>query len=454
MGSVWAATHTVTLRKVALKFVSAPAHLKEELRKRFLREARAASAIQHPNVVQVHDFFELDSDTPVMVMDLLDGETLAQLFARERKLSLGQMATILLQVVAAVGTAHGKGIVHRDLKPDNVFLAKQAGQTVVKVLDFGIAKLSSDNPLITEGGVITNSRTMLGTPCYMAPEQSLGEPDVDHRADIWALGAIMYEALTGTRAVDGANIREVLKRLLTESITPIQTLLPDLPSEVAELIDQMLAYERVERPDDLRAVHEVLYDYAAETVRTFAPPASHTFEPLVTSRRFDVPPPNPTNPIPPPDSPTIEDAASEPKVDPAARTEHAGPPTLPESPAATVVSGSEPISIDVGATKKSRRVGFAAAALVVVGTSLVAWQFSSSSEASAAPTKTGWNAALHGLPTRDHARATRTDDVVLLGRTLLANPKREKKVVRGGPPASTEPQPPPAPKCLFCKRQP
>src|SRR5580658_9486144 len=124
MGVVWEATHLVTRRRVALKFVIGPAHRRADLRRRFLREARAASAANHPNVVEVLDVFELEDSTPVMVMELLFGETLRDKLVRERKLSLEAAASIALPVIAAVGTAHAVGIVHRDLKPENIFLLR------------------------------------------------------------------------------------------------------------------------------------------------------------------------------------------------------------------------------------------------------------------------------------------------------------------------------------------
>src|SRR6185295_14086214 len=167
MGVVWAATHTITRRGVAMKFLKGPAHARPEMRQRFLREARAASAVKHPSVVEVHDVFELDDETPVMVMDLLSGETLAQRIETLGKLSLDELATILLPVVSAVGTAHARGIVHRDLKPENIFLSvNDEGKTEIKVLDFGIAKLSNADSDVLVQSQLTGTGSMLGTPFY------------------------------------------------------------------------------------------------------------------------------------------------------------------------------------------------------------------------------------------------------------------------------------------------
>jgi eukaryotic-like serine/threonine-protein kinase len=259
MGFVWAAQHVVTRREVAMKFVRGSLALRPQLRKRLLREARAAAAVGHPNVVEIYDVFELDDETPVLVMELLHGETFGRRLAREVSLSVEDAASLLLPVVSAVGTAHRRGIVHRDLKPENVFLARDGASERVMVLDFGIAKLAEEG---SEGPTLTGTGTMLGTPCYMAPEQGFGEPDVDHRADIWSMGAMLYEALTGGRPVEGENLGQVLKRLMTDGVTPIEVLLPDLPADVGSLVMRMLSRERADRPQDIKEVFDVLARYS------------------------------------------------------------------------------------------------------------------------------------------------------------------------------------------------
>jgi serine/threonine protein kinase len=270
MGTVWAATHTVTRRSVAIKFVRGPAHQRADLRRRFLREARAAAAVQHPNVVEVRDVFELDDETPVMVMDLLHGETLGQRIARRQQLDLTETASVLLPAVSAIGTAHERGIVHRDVKPDNIFLAKADGSEVVKVLDFGIAKLTLQDG---ETGV-TETGSTLGTPCYMAPEQAAAEKDLDHRVDVWALGVILYECLSGARPIEGDSIGQIVMHLMTTGITPLERLVPDLPSDLTALVGRMLARERARRPNDLREVAEVLARHTNVRAPAFAAPGA------------------------------------------------------------------------------------------------------------------------------------------------------------------------------------
>ena len=260
MGQVWAVRHEVTHRVAALKLLNGPSHLQQSRRRRFLREARAASAVSHPNVVRVHDFFELPDGTPVMIMDLLEGETLGQKLSRDGALPVDVAAAILLPVVSAVGTAHARGVIHRDLKPENVFLcAAPDGAFDVRVLDFGVAKLvSAPVPSPEDSDALTGTGGVVGTPSYMSPEQGFGEGTVDHRADVWSLGVVLYEVLAGSRPVDGANMGQVLKRLLNEAITPLEVLAPELPPDVTELVGRMLSRDPEGRPRDLREVAGVL----------------------------------------------------------------------------------------------------------------------------------------------------------------------------------------------------
>lgn len=272
MGVVWAATHRLTRKQVALKLMRAGAP--RELRHRFLQEAKAASLIDHPNVVDIHDAFELDDGAPLIVMDLLQGETLGDRLRREHSLSLAAAAEILLPVVSAVGAAHERGVVHRDLKPDNIFITKGDG---VRVLDFGVAKLTDPAP----GDVMaTHTGVMLGTPCYMAPEQSSGEKDVDHQADVWSVGVILYEALSGGRPIEGDNVGQVLKRLMSDGIAPLSALVPDLPNDVVDVVGRMLVRERSERVRDLREVFDLLEQHAGARAPRFGAPGSRRLPPL------------------------------------------------------------------------------------------------------------------------------------------------------------------------------
>ena len=273
MGQVWAATHVVTRQPVALKLLL-PVLGTDGPRvvKRFMREARAASAVRHPNVVVINDVMELDAETPMMVMELLHGETLGERLSREKRLPVAEIARVLLPVVSALGTAHALGIVHRDIKPDNIFLANTPEGVQVKVLDFGIAKLSpAHDDATTNTGTLTATNAIVGTPQYMAPEQIFGEKDIDHRADIWALGVIAYECIAGARPTEGSNVGQVMKIIAQQRIPPIAQVAPDVPADVAAMITSALATERDQRPT-LRDVMSVLSRYTDMSVRSFAEP--------------------------------------------------------------------------------------------------------------------------------------------------------------------------------------
>ncbi len=273
MSQVWEAVQLRTGRSVAVKLLRTALNAQPEMRKRLLREARAASRVDHPNVVEIFDAFELADETPVLVMPLLRGQTLADhLAGAGGKLPLREAASLLLPVVSAVGAAHARGVVHRDLKPDNIFVCDEGhGRTKVTVLDFGIAKLASGEE--PEGRALTATGALVGTPGYMSPEQAAGERGVDQRADVWSIAAVLYEVLAGVRPVHGDNVGQMLKQLYTDGIEPLARLVPDLPSEVTDLVDRMLSREKSERPDDLRPMFVLLGRYAGSPSPSFPPPA-------------------------------------------------------------------------------------------------------------------------------------------------------------------------------------
>ncbi|WP_437953255.1 serine/threonine-protein kinase [Sorangium sp. So ce296] len=307
MGVIWAATHLASGERVALKLLRPGATEDASTRRRLLREARVAAAVDHPSVPSIHDVLELDNGTPLLVMDLLEGESLRDRLVRESQIPLPELSRILLPVISAVGAAHALGIVHRDLKPDNIFLlapdvaappgapeadpgAGAADESCsvapapcvpdddagarVRVLDFGIAKLTTAHGVTGWTSGRTGTGEMLGTPYYMSPEQILGEHDVDHRADLWSLGVILYECLTSVRPTEAENMGKVLKRILTGAIRPIGEIAPALPADVAAMIDRMLRPDRAQRPADLREVGALLARYAGVALRPFGPPAA------------------------------------------------------------------------------------------------------------------------------------------------------------------------------------
>lgn len=225
MGSVWRADDLTLDSQVAVKLIDPNIASSTEALGRFKREAQAAAALRSVHVVQILDHgFDAENGLPFIAMELLEGESLAARLTRLRRLPAMETADILSQVARALTRAHEKGIVHRDLKPDNIFLVREGENEIAKVLDFGIAKRTG--VLGNTGGVKTNTGAMLGTPYYMSPEQALGQSTIDHRTDIWSLGIIAYERLTGLRPFDKETLGALLMAICNEPLPVPSTVAP------------------------------------------------------------------------------------------------------------------------------------------------------------------------------------------------------------------------------------
>jgi len=207
MGSVWQAEHLTLRSPVAIKLIDAEIATNPEALSRFLREAQAAASLRSPHVVQILDH-GVDEGVPFIVMELLEGESLAARIERVRRLSPADTARIMTQVGRAMTRAHDAGVVHRDLKPDNIFLVRNDEEEIAKVLDFGIAKSNAHG--LASVSSATRTGSVLGTPYYMSPEQAEGAKGVDHRTDIWAMGVIACECLIGTRPFDAETLGALL----------------------------------------------------------------------------------------------------------------------------------------------------------------------------------------------------------------------------------------------------
>ncbi len=241
MGAVFEAVNQRTGRRVAVKVLRAARVGAPEAVRRFQQEALSCGRIEHPNVVAVFDA-GVHQASPYIVMELLRGETLGARIARQGSLPIPAGVRALREALAGVGAAHRAGIVHRDLQPDNLFLARTTveGEEVVKVLDFGASKLLED-----EGtGVSTRTGFVLGTPHYMSPEQARGEKNIDARADLYALGAVLYHALTGRLPVEADNYNALLLSILTTVPTPLRQLRPDLPERLEAIVGRAMAKAR------------------------------------------------------------------------------------------------------------------------------------------------------------------------------------------------------------------
>jgi len=241
MGFVVEATHLQLEQKVALKLLLPEVAANPELVSRFVREARAAVKIQSEHVARVLDVGVLESGAPFMVMELLRGTDLERVVEGGGPLPVREAIGYVLEACEAIAEAHAQGVVHRDLKPANLFLAERpSGKPMVKVLDFGISKATMS---VTDRS-LTKATTMIGSPAYMSPEQMVAAATVDIRTDIWALGVVLYELLTGHLPFVANTMPELVGAVLQATPEPIAAVRNDIPSELQQIIDRCLSKER------------------------------------------------------------------------------------------------------------------------------------------------------------------------------------------------------------------
>jgi serine/threonine-protein kinase len=258
MGSVYLAENVDIGRKVAIKFLHGDFAADAGMVARFRQEARAAAAVGHPGIVDVLDLGTTDDGSEFIVMERLEGETLGSRIKREGRMAPAEAVRIACDVLAALGAAHERRILHRDLKPENVFLVARP-VAATKILDFGISKFGG------EGDVsLTQTGAVMGSPLYMSPEQARGARDVGPASDLYAVGAILYEALTGTPPFTGASYNEVLANLLTEQHRPLVEVRPEVGVELGSIVDSLLAKSTADRPQNARAVQFALQQAIAD----------------------------------------------------------------------------------------------------------------------------------------------------------------------------------------------
>jgi serine/threonine-protein kinase len=253
MGTVYAAEHVRLGRRVAVKVLRPDLRQHPEVAERFKREAQICSTLGSRHIVDVLDFNQARDGTLYMVMELLRGEDLAQRLALTGPLPPSTVVQLLDQVCGALACTHDEGILHRDLKPSNIFLCEGGEPLEVKVLDFGVSKALG--ALTT----LTGTNEMLGTPLYMSPEMASARPHlVDARSDLFALGAIAYEALCGQRAFEADSIPAVLYRIVHDDPEPPHVLSPSVPVPLSLLIMRLLRKDREERPGSARQLADAL----------------------------------------------------------------------------------------------------------------------------------------------------------------------------------------------------
>jgi serine/threonine protein kinase len=258
MGNVFLAEHVTTGKPLAVKVLALRWSAQPEYRDRFLREARAATRIGHEHVVEVHDFGETPNGSVFMAMELLQGEELAALVAREAPLPWPRTKSIALQVCRALYAAHEKGVLHRDIKPENCWrMRRGANRDFIKVIDFGIAKIVGDER--DPNSSLTRAGTIFGTPEYMSPEQARGRP-VDARSDVYATGVLIYELVTGQVPFTGETFMDVLTQQVSAEPPPPRTVAPqaDIPIELEEVIAKALRKAPEDRYPSMRELAEAV----------------------------------------------------------------------------------------------------------------------------------------------------------------------------------------------------
>jgi serine/threonine-protein kinase len=263
MGYVVAAVHEQLEQRVAVKFLSATHAKNREAATRFLREARAAVRIQSEHVARVIDVAELEDGSPYMVMEFLDGSDLSAELGRSGVFAPHVAVDYVLQACEAVAEAHALGLVHRDLKPANLFLTRRAdGSPLVKVLDFGISKAVSTTTSSGESAALTSAQTILGSPAYMSPEQARKPKSVDARTDIWSLGIILYEFLTGEVPFSGDTLLSVIAAAFSEQQRSVREIRPDLAVGLEAAVDRCLEKSPDDRFQSVAELAEALAPYA------------------------------------------------------------------------------------------------------------------------------------------------------------------------------------------------
>jgi serine/threonine protein kinase len=260
MGVVYEAQHVVVRRRFAIKFLRPDLAERRDILGRFQREAEAAGALESENVAAAVDFGIVLDGTPYIVMEYLVGESLWALLQREGPLAVARAADLVSQAARGIGVAHHAGIVHRDLKPQNLFLCRrQDGTDLLKVIDFGVAKLQA----IDEMNAATRTGALLGTVAYMSPEQARGDKIIDHRSDVYALGAILYEMLSGQKPHPAESHNATLHHIATHPAVPLDTVRMGLPDQLVGLVAATLSSNPEARPASADVFAHALTPFAA-----------------------------------------------------------------------------------------------------------------------------------------------------------------------------------------------
>jgi serine/threonine protein kinase len=279
MGFVVAATHVELGEKVALKFLRSECLSNEELVGRFAREARASVKIKSEYVARVFDVGALPDGAPFIVMEHLDGKDLFEIVRERGQLPVKVAVEYVMQACEALAAAHAAGVVHRDIKPENLFLTQRAqGMDIIKVLDFGISKVALTGSAFESKLPLVRTMMPMGSPVYMSPEQIRASKDIDARTDIWSLGCVLFELLTGTAAFDAPSLTQLSATILEEDAAPLRALCPDAPEGLEAVVARCLEKDAQKRFQNIAELAIALYPYAPRRARISAERCHYTLK--------------------------------------------------------------------------------------------------------------------------------------------------------------------------------
>jgi serine/threonine-protein kinase len=285
MGYVVSATHVELGHQVALKFLRPELLVHRDLVARFAKEARTAVMIKSEHVARVFDVGTLPDAGPFIAMELLEGQDLGRLVSERGALPMEAAIDYILQACEALATAHSLGIVHRDIKPENLFLSRNVpGVDVIKVLDFGISKLEMPEPPQRSRRPTVRSTSAVGSPTYMSPEQVRAVDTVDARADVWALGCVLYELLSGAPAFDAPSLTQLAAKILESAPAPLRSIKPELPNDLEWVIGHCLGKDPNKRFQNVGELAAALRPFAAPRSRIIADRCRYVLDP---STSFD-----------------------------------------------------------------------------------------------------------------------------------------------------------------------
>jgi eukaryotic-like serine/threonine-protein kinase len=367
MGYVVSALHVELGELVALKFLHREALLHEQLVARFAREARAAVKIRSEHVVRVFDVGALSDGVPFIVMEHLQGKDLADVVSQQGRLPIPVAVEYVMQACEALASAHAKGIIHRDVKPENLFLTRlEHGGDVIKVLDFGISKLALSSSINAGPRQFVETQIAMGSPTYMSPEQVRACAEVDARADVWSLGCVLFELLTGTTAFDAPTLMQLGVAILESEPARLRSLLSDAPPGLEAVILRCLEKDPDKRFQNMAELATALFPFAPRRTKVYVERCRSL---LVASDGPD-------------SAPRVEmiSLTSLPPEDIA---------TLPPPALGTHMSGTRPIAaqpeISFANQSKRRKLLIAWGALLALAVAFVGWQASRGNDAADTP---------------------------------------------------------------------